>query len=103
MIQQPKKRDYDLAMSQKNSVENDPCFYEGKASMKCVIDNVGNKDACQKYFESYKKCKKFWFDVYKVRRQADLTPYLPPVNQRQAFVEKYIETKQIPTSVDDVN
>ena len=70
--------------------------------MKCVIDNVGNKEACQKYFDSYKKCKKFWYDVYTGRKRADLTPYLPPVHQRQAYVEKYIETKKIPTSVDDV-
>merc|ERR1712111_270523 len=83
-----------LEMAAKNDIKNDPCFYEGKASMKCVIDNAGDKTQCQQYFDSYKKCKKFWYDVYVGRRRADLTPYLPPVDQRQEYLQKYVQQKK---------
>merc|ERR1711971_520219 len=84
----------DIKMAQKNSIQNDPCYFEGKASMKCVTDNVGDKSKCQQYFDSYKKCKKFWYDVYVGRRQANLKPHLPPVPERQAYLEKYVKTKK---------
>merc|ERR1712008_147125 len=36
----------DIKMAQKNSIQNDPCYFEGKASMKCVVDNMGtNRNA----------------------------------------------------------
>ena len=79
----------------------DPCYFEGKASMKCVMDNVGDKSKCHQFFDSYKKCKKFWYDVYVGRRQADLKPHLPPVPERQAYLEKYVQTKKVPISLDD--
>merc|ERR1712111_103238 len=48
-----------LEMAAKNDIKNDPCFYEGKASMKCVIDNAGDKTQCQQYFDSYKNARSF--------------------------------------------
>ena len=69
--------------------------------MKCMMNNVGEKSKCAKFFDSYNKCKTFWNNVYMGRKRADLKPYLPPVHQRQAFLEKYVQTKKVPISVDD--
>lgn len=78
-----------------------PCYFEGKASLKCINDNSGDKAQCGQFFENYKKCKKFWNDVFIARRQAGLKPYLPHPEDRAPFMAKYARTRKIPVTSDD--
>ncbi|KAJ1659623.1 Coiled-coil-helix-coiled-coil-helix domain-containing protein 7 [Dispira simplex] len=37
-----------------------PCEIESQASLACLERNPNNKKACQKYFDTYKECKREW-------------------------------------------
>jgi len=79
----------------KLSIEKDPCTLESKASLKCMDDNNYNRSLCQKYFENYQACKKFWGSVYTARKRAGIVPYLAPVNERDGIKRRYIETGKV--------
>ncbi len=77
-----------------------PCYFEGKASLKCITDNFGDRNKCQQQYENYNDCKKFWGSVYRERRREGLTPHLPPAKDRPEFLKKYIETGAIPVTIE---
>ena len=33
------------------------CAREHAASLQCISENVGNRDACQAFFDDYKQCR----------------------------------------------
>ncbi|KAJ1956006.1 Mitochondrial copper homeostasis protein, partial [Dispira parvispora] len=37
-----------------------PCEIESQDSLACLERNPNNKKACQKYFDTYKECKREW-------------------------------------------
>ena len=69
--------------------------------MKCLMDTNGDKAKCQTFFDNYNECKTFWYEVKRNRRIAGISPQLPPVNERQAFLKQYIQTRKIPTTVEE--
>ena len=37
-------------------MDNNLCASEHKASLKCIMDNDGNKEPCEPFFHAYKAC-----------------------------------------------
>ena len=44
---------------------------------------------CENEIENHKECKNFWYKVEKARGLAGISPSLPPMNERSAFLKKY--------------
>lgn len=80
------------------NVSKDPCAQESKLSMKCLNDHDYDRIACQKFFDNYNNCKKFWLSVQRNRRSAGIYPLLPPPEDRDQIKKKYQETGEIPTT-----
>jgi len=79
----------------KVSIEKDPCTMESKESMKCLDDNNYDRKKCEKYFDNYKACKKFWWSVGLARSRSGVSPSLPPLHERDAIKKHYIKTGKI--------
>jgi len=82
------------------TIEKDPCFMESKASMKCLQDFNFDRSRCGDYFDNYKACKQFWGAVHTARKRKGISPHLPPLEERQAIKERYIQTGKIPATPD---
>ena len=54
--------------------QNNPCYNESQASLKCQISNPGDTDACQRFVDNYKLCLDFWKNVRIARRAKNLSP-----------------------------
>ena len=54
--------------------QNNPCYNESQASLKCQISNPGDNDACQRFIDNYKLCLDFWKNVRNARRAKNLIP-----------------------------
>ncbi|RWS22604.1 mitochondrial intermediate peptidase-like protein [Leptotrombidium deliense] len=70
--------------------ETNPCFAESQISKKCLSDNNYDYDKCEREFENFKACKKFWHSVVQDRRKKGLKPDLPPLSERRALKEEYL-------------
>ena len=87
----------------KNCMFQNPCLKESKASMRCLMDTNGDKTKCQRFFDNYNECKTFWYEVTKSRRIAGISPSLPLLNDRQAFLKQYVQTGKIPITIENEN
>ena len=54
------------------------CLKETKASYKCLSDNNYDREACKKYFDAYKECKREFNELKAQRRRQGLFPQPPP-------------------------
>ncbi|KAG7196827.1 hypothetical protein KM043_016612 [Ampulex compressa] len=74
---------------QANLELTNPCLKEYNRSLKCLEQNMKNKDACSIYFNSYKMCRRFWSNVIMERRRQNLMPLLPSVEDREKIKQQY--------------
>ena len=75
-----------------NNARSNPCYLEAQQSMKCLQNNGYDRDKCEKYFDNYKECKKFWNSVRDVRAKNGIKPAMPPHEEREAIKKHYKET-----------
>lgn len=70
-----------------------PCHLESKLSMECLEKNGYQQDICINYFQNYKNCKEFWYNVKGARTRARIFPRIPDTEEeRQAVKKKFKET-----------
>ncbi|KAL1454050.1 hypothetical protein WDU94_010343 [Cyamophila willieti] len=48
------------------AIERNPCMKENEISMKCLDRNNYIKANCEKEFENYRVCRKFWSAVARI-------------------------------------
>ena len=53
---QPLRRQEDGRGQQRSKLFTD-CSKEHRESLKCINDNMGDKDPCNSFFDAYKKCR----------------------------------------------
>ncbi|KAI5696478.1 hypothetical protein M8J75_013507 [Diaphorina citri] len=83
------KNDY-YFQYQRNNAHNkavkarNPCAKENEISMKCLDRNNYIKELCEKEFENYKICKKFWYYVAQDRRSKGLPLQMTEEDKQKA-------------------
>ncbi|MPC55897.1 Coiled-coil-helix-coiled-coil-helix domain-containing protein 7 [Portunus trituberculatus] len=73
-----------------NHPNNNPCMKEQQLSLACR-EKGPMGDECQPYFENYRLCIKFWYQVMKERRIRGEMPVLPPPDLREQIKKEYME------------
>ena len=74
---------------QRNSnVDLNPCVDEQRLSMHCLAEHDYRKDACQKYFDNYNQCNRFWNQIRQQRRMAGEQPELPAADERARILDE---------------
>ena len=73
-------------------VANNPCYDESIISLKCLDAN--SKELCQKEINNYKKCKKFWYDIYNFRRLYGIRPFQPEPEERTRIKDTFLQSGQ---------
>ena len=64
------------------------CLDEANASMKCLSKNGYDKNACERYFELYKDCKKEFNGIKNERRRQGLFPNPDPEEMKELKLKK---------------
>jgi len=82
------------------AAQKDPCWFESRQSMKCLEDNGYDRTQCQKQFDNYQACKKFWGKVYSARKWSGITPYDAPPEEREGIKQIYLKTGKIAATPD---
>uniref|UniRef100_A0A8D9BBG0 Coiled-coil-helix-coiled-coil-helix domain-containing protein 7 n=1 Tax=Cacopsylla melanoneura TaxID=428564 RepID=A0A8D9BBG0_9HEMI len=77
------------------AIDNNPCAKENDISMKCLDKNNYIKAKCEREFENYKICRKFWSAVARDRSDKGLPLKMTAEEREQAKADfkKEIETK----------
>ncbi|XP_041970012.1 coiled-coil-helix-coiled-coil-helix domain-containing protein 7 [Aricia agestis] len=73
----------------KDAARLNPCLKEQEQSYACLNKNNFVQEKCEKYFDNYNICKKFWGKVYQDRKARGITPYLPDIEERAKIKEDY--------------
>lgn len=66
-----------------------PCLKEMQRSLQCLEKNQNTQKLCQKYFDHYNICRKFWSVVTTERRKLGIEPPLPPPEEREKVRKEY--------------
>ncbi|KAK3763565.1 hypothetical protein RRG08_056989 [Elysia crispata] len=80
-----KKSAYEAAMHLKN-----PCVKEHQMTMQCLEETGYDRAQCDKFYENYRNCKKFWSWITAERKRKGIKPYLPDPDDRDAVKQEYI-------------
>ncbi|XP_026332778.1 coiled-coil-helix-coiled-coil-helix domain-containing protein 7 [Hyposmocoma kahamanoa] len=76
----------------KDAERLNPCLKEQQMSYQCLDKNAFDQEKCQKYFDNYNTCKKFWGKIYSDRRARGIQPYLPNIEDRAKIKEDYMNS-----------
>ncbi|GFR65267.1 coiled-coil-helix-coiled-coil-helix domain-containing protein 7 [Elysia marginata] len=63
---------------------------EHQMTMQCLDDNGYDRAQCEKFYENYRNCKKFWSWIAAERKRRGITPHLPAPEDREAVKQEYI-------------
>lgn len=69
--------------------DKNPCIDESKLVYKCLNDNDYDRMKCEKHFENYRNCKKFWGAVKRERWWHGIKPHLPPASEREQVKKEF--------------
>ncbi|XP_008212753.1 coiled-coil-helix-coiled-coil-helix domain-containing protein 7 [Nasonia vitripennis] len=75
------------------SEDSNPCLKEQELTYKCLDEHKYDDDACKLHFDNYKICKSFWLSVQRDRRRRNITPFLPPAEERAKIKEQFFEKR----------
>ncbi|XP_026750601.1 coiled-coil-helix-coiled-coil-helix domain-containing protein 7 [Galleria mellonella] len=78
-------------LSNPNAARLNPCLKEQEQSYECLNKNGFDHEKCEKYFDNYNTCKKFWGQVSRNRRSKGIQPYLPDVEEREKIKAEYFK------------
>ena len=70
---------------EKDQSATDPCYKERRLSLKCMDVKGYTREHCVREFENFKNCKSFWTEVIRERKHDNITPHIPPLEERDAI------------------
>ncbi|CAB3229904.1 unnamed protein product [Arctia plantaginis] len=75
----------------KDAERLNPCLKEQEQSYACLSKNNYDQSKCEKFFDNYNICKKFWGKVYTDRKTKGLYPYMPHIEDREKIKQQYFD------------